>query len=176
MWQGAGAGGRLGAELGRRSEGARVAHQAGPRPLPAARTAAARGVRAFGLAGQPHIPVFVLKACAQLAAFQEGRQVTASARAQPRSVLFCNRRRGCRSEGCDISSFPLSVAGVRRDEGLERMGIQRHAIWVGAARGRAEGAASVRRDGPGEPRTRRGGIPDRGGGPGPRAVPRVQRR
>ena len=51
MWHGAGAGGRLGAELGRRSEGAHVAHQAGPRPLPAARAAAARGVRAFGLAG-----------------------------------------------------------------------------------------------------------------------------
>jgi hypothetical protein len=34
---------------------------------------------------------FVLKACAQLAALQEGRQVTASAHTQPSSVLFCNR-------------------------------------------------------------------------------------
>ena len=34
---------------------------------------------------------FVLKACAQLAALQEGRQVTASAQTQPSSVLFCNR-------------------------------------------------------------------------------------
>ena len=34
---------------------------------------------------------FVLKACAQLAALQEGSQVTASARTLPTSVPFCNR-------------------------------------------------------------------------------------
>ena len=33
---------------------------------------------------------FVLKSCAQLAALQEGRQVTALARTRPSSVLFCN--------------------------------------------------------------------------------------
>lgn len=34
---------------------------------------------------------FVLKACAQVVALQEGRQVTASARTQPSIVLFCHR-------------------------------------------------------------------------------------
>ena len=53
------------------------------RPLPAA----------CALSGWPdsYTFPFVLKACAQLVALQEGRQVTASARAQPSSVLFCNR-------------------------------------------------------------------------------------
>lgn len=56
---------------------------------------------------------FALKACAQLAALQEGRQVTASARTQPSSVFFCSRRRA--GIGCEMCLFPLAVAGAHRE-------------------------------------------------------------
>jgi len=44
-----------------------------------------------GVGPDSYMFLFILKPCAQLAALQEGRQVTASARTRPSSVLFCNR-------------------------------------------------------------------------------------